>query len=402
MIVTDILRRSAAQYADLPALIDAAHRYTHAQLWEPVDRLSHALHALGLRKGHVLLAWLPNTHAAVEAELACLQSGVIWVTLNRSLTWPEVRGVVEATQPRVMIADPQFMAGASATPAPSMQLILADATADSAFQGDDYEALLAAHEPRPPDVRLHEDDVTRLRYTSGTTGTSKAAMLTHRVYLASLEVQQRALHPLGPDDRALHAAPLTHASAALLYPTLAAGGANVLLPGFDAETVVRMIESERISAMFCVPTMLYRLAAAPILEGANLTSLRTITYGGAPIAPEKLTALMDRLPNVLVQIYGLTEAVHPVTVLRREEHWPGNPRLLSIGTATHINEVEIQDDAGRPMPDGEVGELCVRGRNVMAGYWNDDSATAQVFRDGWLLTGDVAYRDSDGDFYIVD
>ncbi|MCH7909859.1 MAG: AMP-binding protein, partial [Candidatus Hydrogenedentes bacterium] len=145
-----------------------------------------------------------------------------------------------------------------------------------------------------------------------------------------------------------------------------------------------------------------RLSASPQFRTRDLSSLRTVAYGGAPMSVEKLTPAIECLGTALLQIYGLTEALHPVTTLKREEHWVGNPNLDSIGTPTAINHVKLVDKSGAEIHDERVGEIHVRGANVMDGYWNAPGATDEVLRNGWLATGDLGYRDKNGYFRIVD
>lgn len=404
MTVIDSIREHASDFADLPAVIDGDWRCTHAELWERVDRLSQGLMKLGLRKGDVLMGWLPNAHEAIEVELASLQAGAIWVTLNAQMTWPEVRNVITDTEPEIVIVGPaQYdkidIADPKNPPSFEDTLKLVTGDLDSILS---YEMLIASSPAERPNVEIAESDIARLRYTSGTTGTTKAAILSHRAYLASLENHRNELHALDTSDRMLHAAPLTHASGSYMFPVFAAGGANVVLPKFDAEIVLDTIEREGITTMFVVPTILQRLGAASSFKLRDISSLRTVTYGGAPMALEKLTPIVERLGTVLVQIYGLTEALHPVTTLKREEHYAGNPNLDSIGTPTKINEVKIVDEEGVAIEDERVGELYVRGANVMDGYWQLPEETAKVLADGWLATGDLGYRDANGYYRIVD
>lgn len=413
MNIIEIARKSSTDYASLPALIDGANRLTHAQLWSRVDRFSQALLDRGLRKGDVVTAWLPNCAEAIEIELAVLQCGFIWVTLNARMTWAEVRGVIAACEPKILITDSEGLSRIERSANAIPHLILIDKQNGTQknercapFEHDRYEDVIAKAKQETPKVEIHESDIARLRYTSGTTGTAKAAVLTHRVYLASLENLRHELHPLTPGDRVLHAAPLTHASGALIYPILAVGGANVVLPNFDTERVLDTIERERITTMFIVPTILQRLTQSPSFKTRDLSSLKTVMYGGAPIATEKLLPAIERLGaranRALVHIYGMTEAPYPITTLQREEHYLGNPRLGSIGKPTTICELEVRDEQGNPLGPDHVGEIFIRGRNVMSGYWKDPASTAQVLRDGWLASGDLGYFDRDGYFFIVD
>lgn len=404
--VVDYCREAAERYPDSPAVIEGTQSWSHAELFERVDRLSSGLTTLGLQKADVVLAWLPNAHHAIESELACLQSGGIWVTLHGDMTWPEVMGVIASTDPKILIVGKRqyerLNLDAPTLSKREFQVVLVDDAFTSTESVSAYEGLLGAHDAARPNVTLGPSDLARLRYTSGTTGSAKAAMLTHDVYLASLEVQQRQLHDLDSTDRVMHAAPLTHASGALIYPLLAAGGANIILPRFDAEEALATIEKQRVTTMFCVPTILHRLTQAEGFHTRDLSSLKTVTYGGAPAVVENLKPFMERLPGVLVQIFGLTEALHPATTLKRDEHYADNPHLRSVGQPTHICEMRVADEDRVDLPDGEVGEILIRGRNVMAGYWRDEEATELVLRDGWLATGDLGYRDAEGYFYIVD
>lgn len=441
--VIDILREKAEAFPDRPAVIDGGRTLTHAQLWDRVDRLGAAMAALGARPGDVVMAWLPNVGEAIEAELAALQSGLVWVSLNARFTWPEAADVMADCAPRLLITDAERLGRARAAlaaeavavaveperapsdPIPPLLGHLPDVIvtrAEKEAEGEaeasseasidpsaprshglhSYEALLAAAEPVRPRVQIHDTTIARLRYTSGTTGRPKAAILPHRVYMASLENLTAELHALGPDDRALHAAPLTHATSALVFPILAAGGANVIMDKFDAAEALERIERLRITTVWLAPTMLQRLAEVPDFATRDLTSLRTIMYGGAPTPVEKLAPLLPRLGPALVQIFGMTEAPFPITTLRRGEHRPGSTKLGSIGKPTAMCQVRIVDEAGRIAPDGEVGELLVRGRNVMDGYWRDEAETRKALRDGWLHTGDLARRDAEGFLWIVD
>jgi acyl-CoA synthetase (AMP-forming)/AMP-acid ligase II len=410
--VVDEVRTQAAAHGDRFAVVDGAGRWTHAEFFARVDRLAHALIAAGLRQGDRVVCWLPNVHEALEAEWACLEAGGVWVTLNAGLTWPEVAIVVRDTEPAVFVTNAELMGrldrdhGIAPWSFDRMALLAVGGLPSQGGPGfrasADFESALSAQPARRPDVSVTDADLARLRYTSGTTGRARAAMLSHGVYRASLRNLQNELHPLTPDDRVLHAAPLTHASAALSYPILAAGGACVLLPHFEPEIVLDAIERERITTFFAVPTMLNRLTAVPSFAKRDLHSIRTISYGGAPMPRARIEALVERFGPRLMQIYGLTEALHPVTCLQREEHRPGNPKLGSIGKPTRLCDVRIVDTSGEDVPEGKPGELWVKGPITMSGYWRNPEASAEVMHGDWIATGDVGYRDADGYLWLVD
>lgn len=412
MTVVDRIRQRADRHAQLVGVVDGTTVLTYADLFDRVDRLSHALVGLGVPRGEPVLAFLPNCHEAVECELAALQSGIVWITLNSRLTWGEVRGVLAQCRPRLIITDEagrRKIAGGLETipfdPVPPVVVTRGGGPSGRpSGRVDDpfgYEALLSSYSPARPTVPVASTDIARLRYTSGTTGSAKAAVLPHRVYDAILENLLGELHPLGESDRTLHAAPLTHGGGALIYPTLFAGGQNIIVPRFDVEEVLGLIEQYRITTMFTVPTILSRLIASPAFERADLSSLRSLIYGGAPMPEEQLRSAVGKIGHALLHIYGMTEAPWPITTLEPEEHRLDNPRLRSVGKPTRVCEVRVVDEAGNEVPPGVVGEIQIRGRNVMDGYFENPEATAAVLRNGWLSSGDLAKKDEAGYIFIV-
>ena len=267
--VVDRLRERAASFASRLALVDGSARFTYAELFDRVDRVAAGFASLGVRQGDSVLAFLPNVHEAVECELAALGSGIAWITLTNRLTWAEVRGVIVSCRPLLLVTNADGLRtvtdGLRSLPlSPMPRLLVTRQTAGASFESaSSFEALIASNEPRCPDVHVDEESVARLRYTSGTTGDAKAAVLPHRVYHASLDNLLHELAPVTEDDRALHVAPLTHGSGALVHPILFAGGTNVLASQFDVEGVLSLIEHHRITTLFTVPTMLSRLVSSP-------------------------------------------------------------------------------------------------------------------------------------------
>lgn len=410
MNVVEAIRANEASYANYIAVKDGDVQHTYRDLYARVDSLSQAFIAHGVSKGDVLFAWLPNSYHAIETELACLQIGAIWVTLNSGLTWYEVQAVIDSTNPTLaVIHDAQWSEDAEnsfkKSGIPCIHASTSPTTRSEHADGEvhfDYEYQIATHDALRPSIEISPEDPARLRYTSGTTGKAKAAILAHRVYTCSLENLQNEVHDLTPEDNVLHAAPLTHAAGALVFPILAAGGTNVLVPRFEAKNVLATIESEKITVMFAVPTMLQRLFESADTATCDLSSLRTISYGGAPMPVEPLNGVIERIGTSLLQIYGLTEATHPLTTLRHAEHVPGNPKLGSIGKPTPFATIRLLDDDRNEVPTGEVGEMVVSGNSTMSGYWNNPEATDEVLKDGWIYTGDLAFCDEDGYFWIVD
>src|SRR4051812_32910359 len=216
LTLVEQLRNRARSFATRIALIEGSSRWTYAELFERSDRFASALHDLGVKKGDAVLAFLPNVHEAVECELAVLGSGFAWITLTARLTWAEMRGVVASCVPKVLVTNADGLArieaGLAALPLSPLPLIVVtgtDARAGSALAPLSYEVLLASASGAREAAPVSLEEPARLRYTSGTTGSAKAAVLPHRVYLASLGALLDALGPFTPEDCALHAAPLT-------------------------------------------------------------------------------------------------------------------------------------------------------------------------------------------------
>lgn len=391
MDATEALRRAARRWPAREALRDGAQHVTFGELDARVNRLAQHLARSGVASGDRVATYLPNSIAHVVAQQAILRAGAVWVGINRRLAPPEVAFMLEHADVRVALADPDGLGSV-----PSAGRTVLDVTGADAV----LERRLATEPATPPRPPARPEDVARLRYTSGTTGRPKAAVLTHGCALASLRNLLAELHELGPDDAVAHVAPLTHASEALLGPAFWRGVRSVLCHDFEPAAFRALIARERVSLLFLVPTMI-----ASLIDGAarpeELASLRTLVYGAAPIPEDLMVRALDVLGPVLLQIYGLSECPFPITTLRKEDHLEP-ARRGSCGTPTALNEVEVLDEAGVALPPGEVGTIAVRGPQLMREYWGDPEATAAALADGWLHTGDLGRLDEAGFLTLVD
>ncbi|MFP1681114.1 acyl-CoA synthetase [Alloalcanivorax sp. C16-1] len=400
-----LVTRSARYWPDRPAVADRHRRLSYRQLEERSNRLANGLLGLGLEPGDRVALYSLNRVELVEAEVALYKAGLVKAPLNARLSTEEALHVLEDAQARVLIVGPEHAPGIldRRNDLPVVERVVVIGAEDD----DGFEALLAKGDAALPSVQVDQDAPAVLHYTSGSSGRLKAAVQTFGNRLAL--VRKSLMLPEGrfaQDEVLGHVGPVTHASGMQIMPTLTTGGCNYLIDRFDIAELFATIQRERITRFFAVPTMLYRLIDSGLAGDYDLSSLRRITYGAAPMAPSRLREAMEMFGPIFTQGYGAGETTSTISILTLEDHLRGlndKPELLgSCGRPYGESEVIIADDDGNPLPDGEAGEILVRGPDVMQGYWNAPDLTKEVIQDGWYHTGDVARRDEEGFLYIID
>ncbi|QWF84033.1 Long-chain-fatty-acid--CoA ligase FadD13 [Amycolatopsis sp. CA-230715] len=357
---------------------------TYAQLHERVTRLAHGLSAAGVRTGDRVAYLGPNHPVYLEALFACGVLGAVFVPVNFRLSAPEIDHVLTDSGATVLIHTEEHGTTVDGLAARFLAIPV----------GDDYEDLLAT--PGDFDTPVSLDDTCLIMYTSGSTGRPKGAMLTHG-NLTWNSVNVLVENDLHADERALFAAPLFHTAALgmICLPTLLKGGTVILHSTFDAGATLESIERDRVTLMFGVPAMFDAIAAHERWPDADLSSVRTLLCGGAPVPVGTIRRYLDRGLS-FVQGYGMTETSPGALVLDRAHV---RSKIGSAGVPSFFTDVRVVSSDGSPVPAGTPGEVIVSGPNVMRGYWGE---TAPAVRDGWFYSGDVAVVDEDGYFYIVD
>lgn len=380
--------------------------------WREIDRrvaaLAGAMAARGIGKGDRVLAHSKNCHEMIEAMFATFRLGAIWVPTNWRITPRDLVATATLCQVKALLWHQDFPQHAAAVRGAFADLALV-ATFGRVENETSVAALVeggAGAPVRTADVEY--DDPCWFFQTSGTTGRSKAAVLTHGQMAFVITNYLADLLPATTErDGSLVVAPLSHGAGLHLLTQVARGAKTVLLQGdkFEAKQAWRSIEEHRLSNLFTVPTIVKVLVEDPSVDQYDRSSLRYMIYAGAPMYRADQKAALNKLGKVIVQYFGLGEFTGNITVFPAELHEADdqNPasRIGSCGFERTGIQVSIQDDEGRELPDGEAGEICACGPAMFAGYYRDPEANAKAFRNGWFRTGDLGRFDAQGFLYIT-
>lgn len=405
MQITLALRKMQRAAETAIAVIDGETRLSWGELAERVARLAGALHALGLTPGGRVAMLADNCHRYIEFYYGPVWAGGLFVPLNTRLAPAELRQQLADCRPDILIADARQMETAQALAAEiaSIRTLISLDGGATVAGAVDYEEALAAARPAG-DAMRGGDDLACLFFTGGTTGRAKGVMLSH----ANLVVN--ALHSLAlmHFDRhsvQFYGGPLFHlAAGARVFSISMAGGRHVVAPRFTPSSALATIGKERATVASFVPTMLRMLVDDPSFDDYDISSLSLITYGGSPIAQALMRQCREKMPHVgFGQAYGMTELSPMATYLSPADHDLDNGRLLrSAGRAMPTVEIAVAGEQGGLLAAGQIGEILVRGPNVMRGYWEQPEKTAEALRDGWMHTGDAGYLDDEGYLFVVD
>ncbi|MDD9971364.1 MAG: AMP-binding protein [Myxococcales bacterium] len=368
---------------------------------DTTSRFVQALAGLGVGRKSRVATLLSNQPEVLHVTHALQVLGAISVPMHGQGSLEDHVHVALDAPAEFLVFDPLRFSGRAAELrrcAPGLTLLAL---------GEDANAvdLLSLARGYPPTElvapKVAGSEVMRLGYTGGTTGKPKPLATTHGAALATLQIML-AEWPWPSSLRVLSCGPLSHAAGAMLLPTLLKRGTLLIQPRFDPVAVLEAVEVHRITCMLLVPRMIVGLLDHPRFDEFDLSSLETVFYGASSIAPTRLREAIERIGPVFCQFYGQSEAPMTLSVLHKEEHDVGDlERLASCGRPVPWVRVQLFDPDMNPVEDGEPGEICVQGPVVMDGYRGDPERTAYAFRGGWLHTGDVAIRDSDGFLRIV-
>ena len=408
MYMTQGLHRTIQQRPHTVALVFGARRTPFSVLVDRVARLAGAFARQGISAGERIVLLAHNSDRYVEGLLAAWWLGAVACPLNTRWSAAEIAYALNDCGTRLLVVDDAFV------PMLAELSALVPGLCPVVHAGEEpvpagllaWEELIAGGEPLE-DTRPSGDALATILYTGGTTGKPKGVMLSHANLWVSA-VARMAEVPNAEDGVALLVAPLFHvAGLGRVVSQIVTGSTCVLLPAFRAETVLATLQDERVTDVLLVPSMLQMLVDHPSFAAHDLRHLGRIVHGASPISPALLERAMKALPHCgFLSAYGMTETAATACSngpYRWREGVPPAPHELAAGRACYGNEVRVVDADGRAAPYGTVGEIVVRGANVMRGYWNRPEETRAALReDGWLHTGDGGFMDAAGYVYIVD
>ena len=390
--------RHAARRPDAPAVADGeAVHATWSSFADTVARVAGGFTGdLGLVKGDRVAFVMTNRPEYLEAKFAAWHAGLVAVPVNARLHREEIAYIIEHSGSSVAVTDEDH--------AEDVQALVGQVACLRSVivaPGPQWERL-ASSAPVPL-VDVEVDAPAWLFYTSGTTGRPKGATLTHRNLLAMTLSYFADIDQIEPSDSVLHAAPLSHGSGLYGLPHVARGAVSVIphSGGVDGAEIASLLRRWKGVTFFAAPTMVKRLAGDPAVTGSDLSNLKTIIYGGAPMYLADLEEALAVFGPRLAQIYGQGETPMTITGLSKAEHGESSDshwrdRMQSVGLPRTDVEVRVVDENDVELPVGEIGEVVVRGDVVMPGYWNQPEASAETLRGGWLHTGDMGSFDAEG------
>jgi acyl-CoA synthetase (AMP-forming)/AMP-acid ligase II len=400
--LTDFIFRSTEAIRDKPALIDgpSGRQLTYGQFEDSVRRTAATLAKRGFQKSHVFGIFSTNCPEYAIIFHAVAMLGGINTTLNPLYTASEAAAQLNDSGARFLIASSQFIDKArEAAQHSRIEEVFVFGECEGATP---FASLLQSDGAAPPVEIDPREDLVALPYSSGTTGLPKGVMLTHYNLVANLR-QMDGLEYFHRDDTLLCVLPLFHiyGLVVVLDMGLHLGATIVTMPRFDLEQFLSLIQQYRVTLSHIVPPIVLKLAKEPIVDRYDLSSLKTIFSGAAPLGADLSRECMQRIGCGIRQGYGMTET-SPVTHSSPAD--PAKMKLGSVGPPAPNTECKLNDPAtGGELGPNQEGEVCVRGPQIMKGYLNDPEATARTIdRDNWLHTGDIGYADEDGHFFIVD
>jgi acyl-CoA synthetase (AMP-forming)/AMP-acid ligase II len=403
-----IIHRHALLQSDHEAFVYGPERITFSKFNARVNSLIHALQAMGVKKGDAIgiLSW--NCLGYVEVYGAAMKGGFIASPFNTRLKERELEYIINYSEANTLFVGPELLEMAKQLqprlPKVKNFISLETATPDMLSLSD----LLTSYSQAEPDVQVDEDDPVGIIYTSGTTGVPRGALYTQRALIDDSRTLVMNMN-LYPEHKRVLITPLFHIAGNTHFrSTLYIGGCNIIMKFFDPAATLQTIQDERATHMDIVPTHLAAMLNLPDLKKYDISSMEFLWYGGSPMPLEVLKKGMKVFGPIFAQGYGQSESGPAISHLSKEDHnvldrpEREQRKLMSAGRPNIGVQVRIVDDEGNDVELGEMGEIIVRSKHNMMGYWHKPEETKEALVDGWLHTGDMGYYDDEGYIYIAD
>jgi fatty-acyl-CoA synthase len=409
--IADVFRQTVLKHPKQEAIVDVRKnvRWTYAQWDAHVNRLANALTEAGIRKGDTVSTFLYNGVEFSSVYFACAKIGAVINPINFRLKEREIHYILSDADTRLLVYEQALKEEVEKASAAIPHLIRWMVDPQEADAAVGYYDRVGRASTAPPEADLTEEDICSVMYSSGTTGRPKGVLHRHREIVEQSMAMIAYMH-YAEGEKGLIVNPMFHCGElhSGFFSRVHVGGGNVIMHRFDARKALRLMQDERIASMVAVPTI-WKMLLQEDLSQYDLSHFRVGMYGGESMEPAVIRECLDRFGIDLVQAYGMTEMGPTVALLTFSR---GNPPLYKAGAAGkavlnhEIRVVRLNDDGptkpDETLPPGEVGEIIVRGSCVMAGYRNNETATREAMHDGWYRTGDLGYKDEDGDLWVVD
>jgi fatty-acyl-CoA synthase len=409
--MADIYDYCCLHYAHKTAIVCGDERYTFSDLKEKGDRLVNAFVKLGLKRGDIMAVLLPNCPEVLFVDYACARLGIGAIPLANYLQLNDMKYMIGESKACAFLFDEKFRGTIQSIKIEFPQQIrnyICSSMDGKELQADEHhlQSLIKNFPSDEIQPTTGEEDISIIIYTGGTTGTPKGVVHNQRTWINTLVFELMELG-IERNEVFLAATPLTHGARAYLYPTWIKGGSGVIVQGFQLPQLLETIQKEKVTSTFMVPTMIYALLNYPDLKKYDLSSLKNIIYGAAPISPDRLKEAVSVFGPIFTQSYGQGEVPTIISVLSKEDHVLNGDerdlaRFASCGRPSLGMRHKLVDENGHEVPRGQAGEIVVKSPNMMLGYLNRPDITAETVKDGWLYTGDVARQDEEGYLYMVD
>ncbi|MBI5118060.1 long-chain-fatty-acid--CoA ligase [Candidatus Poribacteria bacterium] len=402
--IREILQTSTERFPDKNAFECNLDVRTYSEFSRDVDRLASAMQkTLGVRKGERVALLLGNDTAFPLSLFAASRIGAVSVPINTRFVTNEIAFVINNCSASVVVVHPNYLKEClrAKRSAPALKHVVVAGSAGSTPDCLELASLVKSSDVQPDEVEVHENDLACIFYTAGTMGKTKGALCSHRNIVSNC-LNVEAVTGITSDDRQLVCVPFFHPTGchAQLIGGVHVGCTTVIERHFNADETLTLVQKAKITRLVGVPTIYWLLLAQMNLKDYDCSSVNSVIYGGAPASPELVRRLREAFPSArLGNGYGLTESSSLATFLPDEF---ALEKSDSVGSPVPTVEVRIVNEEGLELAPGRIGEVLLKGPNIVNGYWQDSEATRETFSHGWLRTGDLGRIDGDGFLYVVD